>query len=154
MAVEFTNPLDSVKVASPCSADWDLMVGNNRQRFCGQCKLNVYNLSGMSQSEAENLIRNAEGNVCARFFKREDGTVITEDCPVGWQAIKNRMSKVWTAVASILITLVSGVGISAFNGQTSKTEVTTQITIKNTNLPEDNTETEPVMGEITMLRNE
>ena len=46
----FTNPLDSIKVASPCSADWEGMVGNNRQRFCGQCKLNVYNLSGMTRS--------------------------------------------------------------------------------------------------------
>lgn len=119
MAAEFTNPLESVRVASPCSADWDAMVGNNRQRFCGQCKLNVYNLSGMTAREAENLIINAEGRLCARFFRRSDGTIITKDCPVGWQAIKRRMTRVWTAVASVLFTAVSGVGITGYMNERS-----------------------------------
>lgn len=107
----FTNPLDSIKVASPCSADWDAMIGNNRQRFCGQCKLNVYNLSGMTRQEAENLIMSSEGRVCARFFRRADGTILTKDCPVGWAAIKKRMSRFWTAAASVILTAFSGIGI-------------------------------------------
>jgi len=107
----FTNPLDSIKVASPCSADWNAMIGNNKQRFCGQCKLNVYNLSGMTRQEAENLIMSSEGSLCARFFKRADGTIITKDCPVGWAAVKKRMSRVWTAVASVILTAVTGIGI-------------------------------------------
>lgn len=107
----FTNPLNSIKVASPCSANWDEMIGNNRQRFCGQCKLNVYNLSGMTKNEAESLIMNSEGRLCARFFRRKDGTIITKDCPVGWAAVKKRMSRIWTAVASVLITALSGIGI-------------------------------------------
>ena len=74
---KFTNPLDSIKVASPCSADWDAMIGNNRQRHCGDCKLDVYNLSGMTKRDAENLIMNSEGRLCARFFRRADGTVTT-----------------------------------------------------------------------------
>jgi hypothetical protein len=114
MATTFTNPLDSIKIASPCSADWDAMVGNNRQRHCGECKLDVYNLSGMTKREAENLIMNAEGRVCARFYRRADGTVITKDCPVGWAAVKQRMSKIWTAVASIMITAVGSIGITTF----------------------------------------
>lgn len=115
----FNNPLDSIKVASPCSADWESMVGNNRTRFCGQCKLNVYNLSGMTRTEAENLLMNSEGRVCARFFRRADGTVLTKDCPVGWAAVKKRMSRVWTAVASMVITAVSGIGmVTAFNSIT------------------------------------
>jgi hypothetical protein len=44
----FDSPLNDLRIASPCSANWDEMVGDNRQRFCGDCKLNVYNLSGMT----------------------------------------------------------------------------------------------------------
>ena len=47
---KFDNPLDNVRVASPCSVDWNEMIGDNRKRFCGDCKLNVYNLSGYSVS--------------------------------------------------------------------------------------------------------
>ena len=111
MPAKFTNPLDSIRVASPCDADWESMIGNERQRFCGQCELNVYNLSGMTRREAENLILNSEGRVCARFFKRPDGTVITKDCPVGWAAAKKRLSRMWTAVASLMIAMLTGIGM-------------------------------------------
>ncbi len=167
MASTFTNPLDSIKVASPCSANWDAMVGNNRQRFCGDCKLNVYNLSGMTRQEAESLLMNSEGRVCARFFRRADGTILTKDCPVGWQAVKQRMSKVWTAVASVLITAVSGIGITSFINQTSEPEVMGTIAVENTNLPQNsqhpemgeipvktNTELEMVMGDVALPLNE
>lgn len=159
MAVKFTSPLNSIKVASPCSADWDAMVGNNRQRFCGQCKMNVYNLSGMTQWEAESLLMNAEGRLCARFFQRSDGTIITKDCPVGWQAIKQRMSKVWTAVASILITAVSGIGITTFMSQNNDSVTMGEIAIEtpHNNQPEmgkiaiqPNNQPELVMGDIAM----
>ena len=53
---KFTNPLSNIKIASPCSQDWNEMIGTERKRFCGECKLNVYNLSGMSEQEAENLL--------------------------------------------------------------------------------------------------
>jgi hypothetical protein len=72
---KFTNPLNNIKIASPCNADWNEMVGDERTRFCGECKLNVYNLSGMSQREAENLLINSEGRLCVRFYKRADGAV-------------------------------------------------------------------------------
>src|SRR4051812_43681240 len=36
--------LDSLTVASPCSANWAEMTGDDRSRFCGKCEKNVYNL--------------------------------------------------------------------------------------------------------------
>lgn len=66
---KFTNPLDNIKVASPCPADWNEMYGNERKRFCSECKLNVYNLSEMTQSEAENFVINAEGRICVKFLQ-------------------------------------------------------------------------------------
>lgn len=109
----FTNPLNSLKIASPCSANWEEMQGDNRKRFCGECKLNVYNLSGMTRNEAEELLSNSEGRLCVRFYQRADGTVLTEDCPVGWAKIKQRVSKTAAAFASLIIGLVSSLGFTA-----------------------------------------
>lgn len=109
----FTNPLSNIKIASPCSQDWDSMVGDTRKRFCGECNLNVYNLSGMTKIEAENLLTNAEGRLCVRFYKRSDGTILTEDCPVGWAAVKRRVSKTAAAVASLVFGVIGGLGVSA-----------------------------------------
>ena len=108
---KFDNPLSNLKVASPCSQDWDAMVGDNRKRYCGECKLNVFNLSGMSPTEAENLIMNAEGRLCVRFYKRSDGSVITEDCPVGWAKVKQRTKVYVTAFASLIFSFFSAIGL-------------------------------------------
>jgi hypothetical protein len=75
--------LETLTVASPCSANWAEMTGDDRARYCGKCEKNVYNLSAMSAPEAEALLRQKEGDVCVRFFQRADGTVMTADCPVG-----------------------------------------------------------------------
>lgn len=88
------------------------MPGNARRRYCGQCKLNVYNLSGTSAQEAEKLLLESEENLCVRFFQRTDATVITKDCPIGWQALKKRFSRAATAFVSILFGLLGGIGIN------------------------------------------
>lgn len=130
---KFTNPLNNIKIASPCSQDWNEMIGTQRSRFCGECKLNVYNLSGMSRNEAENLLLNSEGRLCVRFFKRADGIILTKDCPVGWQAIKQRVSKTATAFASLIFAALSGIGLSNYFAQSNKTTpLTGKINVKNT----------------------
>lgn len=73
--------LEEIKIARPCRADWDAMSGDQRARFCGMCHKNVYDISRMSRVEAENLIREKEGRLCVRLYRRADGTVITSDCP-------------------------------------------------------------------------
>jgi hypothetical protein len=75
--------LDDIKVASPCSARWDEMVGDARVRFCAHCEKNVFNLSAMTRDEAEALVEEKEGQLCVRFYRRTDGTMLTADCPVG-----------------------------------------------------------------------
>lgn len=114
----FDSPLNNIKVASPCSADWNEMYGDHRKRFCGDCKLNVYNLSGMTRDDAETLVMNAEGRLCVRFYKRADGSLITADCPVGWAKMKQRTRVYATAVASLLMALFTGVlFVSLFSKQ-------------------------------------
>ena len=110
----FTSKLDNIRVAAPCSADWDSMFGNERVRLCKQCHLNVYNLSEMSRVEADRLINQAEGRLCVRFYRRRDGSIITQNCPVGLRAIKRRVSRVATAVASFILSLMAGVSFYRF----------------------------------------
>src|SRR6267378_6305632 len=107
----FDSPLDNVRVAAPCSADWEQMIGNERARFCGQCNLNVYNLSSMTKSEAESFITRNEGSVCVRFYRRRDGSIITDDCPVGLRAIRRRVSYIARAIGSVVLGLFAGLGV-------------------------------------------
>jgi hypothetical protein len=95
--------LDDIRVASPCSADWDQMTGDSRARFCGQCNKNVYNLSGMTRAEAEAVVREKEGNLCVRYYRRADGTLLTADCPVGLRHARFRRRTVAGVGAGILV---------------------------------------------------
>lgn len=108
----FTNPLDGVRVAAPCPADWSKMAGDERVRYCGECNLHVYNLSGMTRREAETLITNAEGRLCVRFYRRADGTVLTRNCPVGLRALKRRVTRIASATLTAVLGFFAGVGLN------------------------------------------
>jgi hypothetical protein len=94
------NPLilDGIRVASPCQANWDAMSGDDVARFCSDCSKNVYNISGMKTSDALALIAEREGDLCVRFYRRLDGTVLTADCPVG--AIGSNSGR-WRKITSL-----------------------------------------------------
>src|SRR5690349_2502300 len=99
--------LQQIRIASPCTASWENMAGDDRSRFCEQCRLNVYNFSEMTQDEIERLILHKEGRVCARLFQRSDGTVLVRDCPIGFAAVRGRA--VWLAAkVAALITIAFG----------------------------------------------
>ena len=106
----FTSKLDNVRIAAPCPANWESMYGNARVRFCGECQLNVYNLSAMSRADAEHLVAQAEGRLCVRYYRRRDGSIITQNCPVGLRALKRRLSRVATALATSVISFFAGIG--------------------------------------------
>lgn len=107
----FTNTLARVRVAAPCEAEWDEMRGDERVRFCHRCSLNVYNLSAMTRREAERLVTRTEGRLCVRFYRRKDGTMMTQSCPVGLRALKRRASRVASAAFATLVGFVGGVGV-------------------------------------------
>jgi hypothetical protein len=98
--------LDNIRVASPCNARWDDMAGDERVRFCTQCRKNVFNLSAMTRSQIETLIREKEGKFCGRFYQRPDGRMITADCPTGQRRRRNRLVRWGGAVFATLLLMI------------------------------------------------
>jgi len=82
--------LDNIRVASPCTADWSQMTGDERARHCNKCDKQVFDLSEMTRAEAEALIIEKHGKLCARYYRRSDGTILTSDCRVGVAASRKR----------------------------------------------------------------
>lgn len=97
--------LDGISIASPCTADWNQMQGDDRRRFCASCKLHVHDLSGMTANEALALLQKGEGRTCVRFFRRADGTVLTRDCPVG---LRQKLRAMWARAAALWCALWAG----------------------------------------------
>ena len=104
--------LEELRIATPCNADWDDMSGDEKVRFCGKCEKNVYNLSAMSRADAEALVRGREGRMCVRFYQRQDGTVLTSDCPVGVRR-KRLRQRVWASVSGAAASLMLLLGLSS-----------------------------------------
>ena len=108
------------KIASPCSADWDQMVGDNRIRHCAECDLNVYNFSAMTTAEVEQIITTHEGRLCARMYRRADGTLLTEDCPVGFHAVLRQKFRHLSQFAGAALSAAMSVGFAT--GQSSSSQ--------------------------------
>jgi hypothetical protein len=95
--------LPNIRVATPCRADWNQMVGDDRVRHCGSCDKDVFNLSAMTRDEAEALIVATKGDLCARYYQRHDGTIILQDCSVG--VAQKRKRRVIAAGAAGLLAM-------------------------------------------------
>ncbi len=76
--------LDVLEIPNPCRVPWKSMKGNERVRFCAQCRKSVYNISAMTLAEADAILTNQTDGPCVRFFRRMDGTVITTDHCGNW----------------------------------------------------------------------
>lgn len=95
-----------LKIATPCRTTWSQMTGDDKVRFCALCKKNVYNLSTLTRDEAVGLVRAKEGDMCATFYQRADGTVMTADCSVG---IRRARFAVAAAMSLLVIIFVAPV---------------------------------------------
>lgn len=101
--------LNDIRIASPCPADWEKMVGDERVRHCAECNLNVYNLSAMTEQQVHELIEDSRGKrLCARFYRRADGTILTQDCPWSLRALTRKISR----VAAAALTAIMGVTVA------------------------------------------
>jgi hypothetical protein len=84
------------------------MRGDDRVRFCDRCNLDVYNLAGMSRGEAETLVRRSAGRLCVRLYRRQDGTVLTRDCPLGLRALRRKAVHAWSRAIAFVAVLLGG----------------------------------------------
>mgnify|MGYP003386022377 CR=1 FL=1 len=94
--------LDRVIVAAPCPITWESMVGDERVRHCSGCSRNVYNISDMSSAEAESFFEENGTSQCIRLFRRQDGTVMTDNCPVGLRTLRDKSKLLFRIVAGFL----------------------------------------------------
>lgn len=85
--------LDNLMIAAPCTMNWEDMAGNDRVRHCQQCQLDVYNISDMTAGEAETFLRNQTDKACINLYRRADGTIITDNCPVGLRKLRAGLLK-------------------------------------------------------------
>jgi len=129
--------LDTLRIATPCPISWEQMTGDNQVRFCGHCQLNVYNIAELSRTEAERLIASTEGRLCARLYRRADGTILTKDCPVGLRALRMRVSKKAAAVFAAIASISSAAFGQQSGAKDEKTACTPQTRITRTNAPPD-----------------
>lgn len=97
--------LGRLRIAVPCQASWEGMAGDERVRHCTLCSLNVYNFAEMTRDEVQELLVRTEGRVCARLYRRADGTMLTRDCPTGLRAMRQRASRAAAALITALCTL-------------------------------------------------
>lgn len=111
--------LQTIRIASPCTVSWDAMQGTDRVRHCGQCQLDVFNLSEMSVSEAEAFLSERTGRTCVRLYQRSDGTVLTRDCPTGLRAVRRRLALVGAFLAAA-ISMALGLGLSLWGSSRSE----------------------------------
>src|SRR5262249_37791326 len=97
------DPLSDIRIAAPCDATWERMAGDERVRHCTLCDLNVYNFAKMTRDEVRELLARTEGRVCARLYRRADGTLLTSDCPSGFRALRGRISRLRDAAIAALV---------------------------------------------------
>ncbi len=136
--------LDNISIASPCHAEWSDMVGSDKVRFCASCQKNVFNLSGMKRDEALDLLRATEGKACVRFYRRADGTVLTEDCPVGVALLVKKAKRATLAAAAVSLGAVAA--MLAFLGGSFTKKACERIDDVKTNI-ENVMDAPPTMGE-------
>ncbi|MEA2749998.1 MAG: hypothetical protein QOI41_4141 [Myxococcales bacterium] len=107
--------LDRAAVSTPCKASWNDMEGDDRVRFCCSCSKNVYDLSAMTEDEAEGFLalHLDDQDTCVKLYRRPDGRILTSDCPRGAHTRHARRAAMAGVAAVCAATAIAGVVASA-----------------------------------------
>lgn len=105
--------LQRIYVASPCNVPWESMQGDDHVRHCASCDKEVFDLSSLTRDEAEKLLIEKKGKLCAQYYRRADGTVLTADCSVG-VAKKKKARRKAAVVAGAFAAAAAGAIAGAF----------------------------------------
>jgi hypothetical protein len=96
--------LDDMFIPEPCPMNWAGMSGDDRVRSCDVCGKHVYNLTAMSQADADALVQAHGGELCGRAFRRPDGTLTIEEA-----YLQPRPQNAFQFTIRSLMALVAGV---------------------------------------------
>lgn len=128
--------IDTMGVAADCGVPWDSMPGDDRTRYCEHCKLNVHNISNMTRPEAESFLQrfadgkvssegNKPGRLCVDYYRRADGTILTQDCPVGLAKLQRKArlaaARAVLAIGALAATLWTTAGLNRSYRQAPRT---------------------------------
>lgn len=97
--------LNRVTIAKPCAMNWEAMTGDERQRYCAHCDKHVYNLSQLTRPQAEALLMQTKGNLCARFERRADGSILTADEVASSPRFNRKFLRMASAMVSAALSL-------------------------------------------------
>lgn len=71
-----------LRVVSPCTEDWNAMIGDERVRHCSVCDRDVFDLAEMTAAQVTAMLEARGEAPCVRMKRRADGTLVTADaCP-------------------------------------------------------------------------
>ncbi len=93
--------LAELRIASPCSESWDAMRGDRHVRHCARCDKDVFDLGGLTRQQIADLLYLRGADLCARFYRRADGTIMTADCVDARRLRTHRRVAVSVAAAGI-----------------------------------------------------
>jgi len=111
------NFLNNITIPSPCTADWDSMIGNDRVRFCEHCNLDVHNLSLMTRSQAQRLVARSNGRLCVRYHQDPAGQPLTLPVRQKLHRIGRRVSKIAAGAFSATLSVTSAVAQNSASPQ-------------------------------------
>ncbi|MGH9929818.1 MAG: ankyrin repeat domain-containing protein [Pyrinomonadaceae bacterium] len=111
------NFLNNVTINSPCSADWDSMIGNDQVRFCEHCNLDVHNLSRMTRTQAERLVARSNGRLCVRYHHDPAGRPLTLTVGQKLHRISRRVSRIAAGAFTATLSVTGAVAQSSTSFQ-------------------------------------
>lgn len=112
------NFLNNLTIPSPCSADWNSMVGNDQVRFCEHCSLEVHNLSLMSRNQAQRLVDRSNGRLCVRYHYDSTGQPLTLPLRQKLHRINRRVSRIAAGAFTATLSVTSAVAQGSASFQT------------------------------------
>ena len=126
------NFLNNLTIPTPCDADWNSMIGNDRVRFCEHCNLDVHNISLLTRNQTELLIARANGQLCVRYHQDASGKPLTLPASKRLQGTSRRVSKIAAGAFAASLSVTSAVSqpgmsyqLDDRNSQTISQQLTT-----------------------------
>lgn len=101
-------PLPILSITTPCTVPWNVMHGDDRVRYCGQCRRQVFDLTNLTSAEVADLLGDGGSLPCVAFYSRADGRVVTADCSLSirertWKWLRRRAAWAAAVFASLFL---------------------------------------------------